>query len=143
MKINLDSWTWSWQSVLWDTEQGKGHYLWFGKEKKQRHGFAFRLGFKWYALWRSETGVIFQHKKLKIEISDKYQVSLTESGRNRKFTIRKGEAPVFELNYTYNKDSLDRIIALEDEDNDFFLWVATTINKPGGIASFKRFWSPP
>ena len=144
MNVILDYWNRRWQSVAFDPARGNGHVRWFRRNPKQPAGWALHYKGGWYAIRKEGQDLVFQAGTAKWPMNDEFRCRNDRRGPIRLFTIRKGDAIEFQIEYDVpsqlDEPTVDQI---DLETTDFFYWVARLWNDAGLRAGIKAAWRGP
>jgi hypothetical protein len=124
MKLILDYWNRTWQSVSYNTENGSGRVRWFKKNPEKTAGWAYKHFWRWYAVWNAKDHLVFQAGKIVIPITEDYKCEIKPGKRkNRIFQISelKTGSVLFKIRYKeINREYDPTFDELDKEIEDFF-----------------------
>lgn len=136
MKIVMFYWPIQWRSAVFNIDTGKGRVRWFSKEPEKHQGWANKHKGRWYALWNSAAGLVFQVGDKRWDMNS-FDCSHRIQGSKCIFEIRKSGNIEYLLEYNAPKHFLDLI---DIEMEDFFCAVSAVWNDPDSQYTLTSGW---
>jgi hypothetical protein len=138
----LDHWRRRWQSVSFDTANGKGHVRWLSRRPKTGIGWATKHGNEWFALWSNGKNIIFQAGMAKFQFVEMTACSNVRRGGSRHLLIEEAGSVIFDVVYrAVDRDRDPTFDEVDLESEDFFYYVSKICNDKKWCADLTKAWA--